>query len=357
MILTRRNFLRLAGSTIAVTAGTVALGQKEKLSLFPEYPSLPSEVGAPMPRFVWNPEYSFSWAQQFPYSFIKRQHISPVEKFERLYQRLLAEGVLQSAISSSPALAREDFILVHTAEYLNKLEDLADSWFGFGGLLNPDPINQQIIDFAKAACAGTYFAALSALQRGRSMNLSGGFHHAFPDHEEGFCYLNDVAIAIKKLQQEGRVKKVMIVDGDVHHGNGNAFIFRDDSSVFIFDIYQQDLYPAVKIPTNVAIALSSADYIDDLRYNRELQNQLQPALESYKPDILFYLNGADPLATDQLGGFQLTPDGLFLRDQHVIEATKKMGIPTTVVLAGGYSPNLDDVVNVHYECAKLIQLG
>ena len=147
----------------------------------------------------------------------------------------------------------------------------------------------------------------------------------------------------------------MIVDCDVHHGNANAKIFEQDLSVFTFDLYQSDNYPYEKIRTNVAIALDSREYIDDSRYLQELKTSLKPAIESFQPDIVFYLDGADPLETDLLGGFLLTHKGMKERDHHVLSLTEKLGIPTAVVLAGGYSPELADVVKVHYNCAKLIK--
>ena len=186
------------------------------------------------------------------------------------------------------------------------------------------------------------------------MNLSGGFHHAFSDYEEGFCYLNDVGVAIKKLQKEKKTDKVMIIDCDVHHGNGNASIFLNDPSVYIIDIYQQDNYPNRKIPVDAAISLKSSEGIDDEMYLSKLGQVLESSIDIFKPDLIFYLAGADPYYDDKLGKFKMTKEGLARRDNKVIKAVSERGISLTVVLAGGYSRRLEDVVDIQYNCATLL---
>ena len=306
--------------------------------------------------FVWNPEYSFNWANEGVYAILKELHPSPIAKYEHLYHWLKSEGVPESEFTASEPLTQDDFLRAHTKEYIDSLEKLANSYRGYGGLLNGEnPIDPHILNFVKASCAGTYQAARIALEQGSGMNLSGGFHHAFPDHAEGFCHLNDVAIAIKKLQHEGLIRKAMIVDVDLHHGNGNAYTFYDDPLVSILDIYQEDNYPEQKVPIDFPIPLLSTEGIDNDRYLSELHAALPPALESFKPDIVFYLNGADPYQEDILGDFQLTIKGLEERDRFVLETTKAMGIPTAVVLAGGYARIMQDVVAVHGHCAKIIR--
>jgi acetoin utilization deacetylase AcuC-like enzyme len=306
-------------------------------------------------RFVWSNTYDFSWAKKFPYSLITDNHPSPVEKYKLLKEKILGDLETEENFELVNPMSNEDLRLVHTAGYLNGLERLARS--GFGLILNGDcPINEKILDFAKASCSGTYLAAKISLKKGKGMNLSGGFHHAFPDHEEGFCFLNDVAIAIKKLQKEKRIKKAMIIDCDVHHGNGNAYIFRDDPSVYTFDIFQEDNYPDEKIETDLGIAFDTGRVtVDDDLYLTTLGFNLRRSLETFKPDIVFYLNGADTLETDILGDFKLTPIGLEVRDEFIHEITTHLRIPLVSVLAGGYSPNVEDVVDSHYHCAKLTQ--
>jgi acetoin utilization deacetylase AcuC-like enzyme len=229
MALSRRDFLHIAAG---LAGGTALLGIATIPSFHPSESSSNRKSKActqeslddRVPAFIWNHEYSFEWTKEAPYSWIRGQHVSPVEKYFQLYERLASAGVITTQnTSSSCALTEEDFRLVHSKPYLDRLEQLAHANFGIGSMNSENPLNVAILNFVKASCSGTYHAARAALKTGKAMNLSGGFHHAFPDHEEGFCYLNDVAIAIKKLQHEGKIRTAMIIDGDVHHGNGNAF--------------------------------------------------------------------------------------------------------------------------------------
>ncbi len=325
-------------------------------------------------KFVRNKHYSFRWTTEFPYTMIGRNlDVTPITKFDRLYQKLLAEKIVSEKDVVIPAnkLSRADYLLVHTERHLQRLEQLANSgMFGtFSNRFDENPVSDKIMEFVESSIAGTYEAGKIALQNGLAMNLSGGFHHAFPDHFQGFCYLNDVAIAIRKLQKERLIKKAMIVDLDVHNGNGNAFTFKDDPTVHTFDINQANTYPfktreAAKTDLSLYSAFPNShplynknqnqSVVDDTVYLQELKDNLLPAIESFQPDIIFYLNGADILATDKLGNFQVTPEGAKERDRYVIDIVTKLKIPTAVVLAGGYSPNVDDVVNVHYQCARMV---
>jgi acetoin utilization deacetylase AcuC-like enzyme len=348
----RRNFLK----TLALGTGIVAAAPLVDLAPTPtkfgsSFSTKPSSVQeSPL---IWNPTYSFDWAKRFPYTLLTENHPSPVGKYQLLHDRLAQEGLLDDKISFEGLLTRTDFLRVHTPEQLDRLEDLSRSYLR--GLQNGEnPVNRQILQFAKDSSAGTYHAGVSALILGTSLNLSGGFHHAFPDHEEGFCLLNDVAVAIRKLQAEEDIDTAMVIDGDVHHGNGTAYIFKDDPTVQTFDIYQTDTYPGVKHPTDVTIALASKEGVDDNRYLTELKKELRPALEKYTPDIIFYLAGADPFKDDRLGSFQLTHEGLQKRDNMVITTAHELGIPLAITLAGGYAENIEDVVQAHYNTARLV---
>ncbi len=344
----RREFLALAGTgALAGFAGYLSMCNGEanpKKSLIRK-PEIQSEA-----LFVRNPEYSFDWMKRFPYNWV--DHAAPVEKFDLLFEQLSKEFPASSFIASNP-LSRKDYLRVHTRDQLDRLEDLASSWRGIRTFFTENPINDKILNFVKASCSGTYQAADIALKTGKAMNLSGGFHHAFPDHEEGFCHLNDVAITIKKLQAEKKIKKAMVVDCDVHHGNGTAYIFQNDPSVFTFDFYQSNTYPDKKIKVDERIALSSHRVVDDNLYLRYLKYRFASALDRAKPDVLIYLNGADPFIDDKLGGFLLTHDGLKKRDEHILQTAHKKGVPVVAVLSGGYS-KVEDVVKVHYNCAKTI---
>jgi acetoin utilization deacetylase AcuC-like enzyme len=201
-----------------------------------------------------------------------------------------------------------------------------------------------VADAMALACGGTLLAGRLALEHGSAGHLGGGFHHAFADHGEGFCLLNDVAVAARVLLGEGRVGRVAIVDLDVHHGNGTASIFAGDPDVFTFSMHQERNYPADKPPSDLDVGLD--DRTGDGAYLDALARHLPEALDG-SPDLVFYLAGADPYRDDQLGGLALTIEGLRRRDRMVLEAVQERGIPVAVVLAGGYAYRLEDTVRIH----------
>ncbi|RLA92498.1 MAG: histone deacetylase [Deltaproteobacteria bacterium] len=192
-------------------------------------------------------------------------------------------------------------------------------------------------------------AAQKAIEGVWVFHLGGGWHHAFPDKAEGFCYLNDVAIAVRKLQKENAIKKISIIDCDLHQGNGTAYIFQDDTSVFTFSIHQQNLYP-VKQKSTLDIGLS--DWADDQEYLQGLSRGIQKALLEFQPEIVFYLAGADPFKEDQLGSLQVSMEGLLQRDKMVFQACKEIMANVVVVLAGGYAVNTADTVQIHFNTAQ-----
>jgi acetoin utilization deacetylase AcuC-like enzyme len=194
-------------------------------------------------------------------------------------------------------------------------------------------------------------AARHALERGVGFNVGGGFHHAFPGHGEGFCAVNDIAVAIRKLQSENLVRKAMVVDCDVHHGNGTAAVFAGDLSVFTLSIHQFNNYPSEKPPSSLDIHL--ADGIGDAEYIHRLGNGYRAALTMFKPDLLIYVAGADPYMEDQLGGLSLTFDGLKERDRLVMWTALTHGTPVAIVLAGGYAQSVEDTVTIHANTAEV----
>jgi acetoin utilization deacetylase AcuC-like enzyme len=195
-------------------------------------------------------------------------------------------------------------------------------------------------------CAGgSILAGRRALAEGVAANIGGGFHHAFPEHGEGFCVLNDVAIAIRTLQREGAIRQAMTVDLDVHHGNGTAFIFARDSSVCTFSMHQERNYPLEKPPSDFDIHLP--DGCEDDSYLHLLRQSLHHALSSFAPDLIFYLAGADPYREDQLGGLSLTKAGLLERDGVVLAFARERRIPVAITLAGGYARRVEDTVDIH----------
>jgi acetoin utilization deacetylase AcuC-like enzyme len=203
------------------------------------------------------------------------------------------------------------------------------------------------------AAGGTLMAARQALAGGVGFNLGGGFHHAFPGHGEGFCAVNDMAVAVRRLQKDGSIKRAMVVDCDVHHGNGTAAIFAGDPSVFTLSIHQFNNYPSEKPPSSLDIHL--ADGIGDAEYLHRLGNGYRAALSLFKPELVVYVAGADPYLEDQLGGLSLTFDGLMERDRLVLWTALTHNVPVAIVLAGGYALNVEDTITIHANTAAVAQ--
>ena len=293
-------------------------------------------------NFVWNPEYrvGFWW------------HLFPVKKYLLIYNRILHEKVLTPSdfIQSSP-LCDRDLTLVHSRGYMVRLYLLALTPMG---LINGEnPISWNIFKKLKVACGGTYLACKIALEKGMGMNLGGGFHHAFASHEEGFCHLNDMAVAIRKLQVEHYIDRAMVIDCDVHQGNGTASIFQGDDTVFTFSIHQDDIYPYEKAYSNYDISLHGSLRVDDEKYLEQFK-VLPDLIKKHRPDLVIYLAGADPFKKDRLGGFLLTKQGLMDRDVYVLRLCAKLSIPVAIVLGGGYAPNIDDTVDIHLNTVRAV---
>lgn len=284
----------------------------------------------PIP-LVYSPRYDLNLGQQ---------HVFPCTKYALVHDRLLAEGYASEADFIEPEpIPDEDLLLVHEAGWIHKLKNgtlsLAEA------LRLEVPVSERMLHAMWRMAGGTLRAAEIALQKGVGVNIGGGFHHAFSGHGEGFCAINDIAVAIRKLQQRGLIQKAMVVDCDVHHGNGTAAIFANDQTVFTFSIHQKNNYPAVKPPSDLDIDLE--DHTCDREYVAALQEGLRQACASFTPDLVVYVAGADPFMEDQLGGLLLTTEGLLTRDQAVLS----MGHPVVVVLAGGYSFRVRDTVIIH----------
>ena len=250
--------------------------------------------------FVYSPEY---------YCDIGA-HVFPTEKYRLVRQALLADGDIPAERFLAPeAASREDLLLVHTEEYVRDLLAFRQTARTRSSEL---PISEQIVRANLLGTGGTILCCRRALSDGLSMNLAGGFHHAFPDHAEGFCYVNDIAVAVRRIRADGRAARVAVVDLDVHQGNGTAFIFRSDPSVFTFSMHQENNYP-VKQPGMLDVALE--DGLGDEDYLGLLDAHLPEVLDAFRPELVVYLAGADPLAGDQLGGLALTLEGLRKRDE------------------------------------------
>jgi acetoin utilization deacetylase AcuC-like enzyme len=271
-------------------------------------------------------------------------HVFPSQKFRLIYEMLLCEGIAarEDFLRPNPA-SDEDLLRVHTADWVRKLKTVTLT--GSEIMLLEVPYSKELVEAVWLATGGTILAGQCALRDGFGSNLSGGFHHAYPGHGEGFCAIHDVAVGIRKLQADGAVKKVIVVDTDVHHGNGTAAIFRNDPTVFTISIHQENNYPAHKPPSN--IDLNMADRADDDEYLGALIPAVQQALDEFQPDILFYVGGADPYCEDQLGGLALTKEGLKRRDRQVFEEARRRKIPVATTLAGGYARHVEDTIRIH----------
>jgi acetoin utilization deacetylase AcuC-like enzyme len=274
-------------------------------------------------------------------------HRFPIAKYELLRQRVLAAGL--GEVREPERIDRESLLRVHTARYVDAFTD---------GTLSGDevrrlgfPWSRALVERSYRACGGTLAAARFALDEGIAMNLAGGTHHAFPDRGEGFCVFNDVAIAIRALQAEGRIARAAIVDLDVHQGNGTNAIFAGDDGVFTFSMHGRRNYPFTKIPGSLDVELE--DGCDDDEYLSLLAEALPRALAAARPDLVVYLAGADTHEDDRLGRLRLTAAGLARRDVMVLESAREVGIPIAVTIAGGYGREVDTTVAIHLETARL----
>ena len=277
-------------------------------------------------------------------------HVFPSVKYKLTKQRLLADAVARSEDFVQPEPATdEDVALVHHREYIRKLKEGKLSHVEI--LRLEIPYSPELVRAVWLAAGGSILAGRGALEDGVAVNLGGGFHHAFPDHGEGFCVLHDVAIAIRRLQKDGLVRRAMTVDTDVHDGNGTAAIFAGDDSVFTLSIHQENNYPYPKPPSSLDINM--ADGAEDEEYLAALDEGLDAALERFTPDVLFYLAGADPYREDQLGGLKISLDGLERRDRMVYEKARAKKIPVAVTLAGGYARHVNDTVRIHTSTVRL----
>lgn len=275
-------------------------------------------------------------------------HVFPMEKFELLRQRLVDAGdVAGDAFLEPTPASREDLLRVHSAEYLDDLEQLRWTLRTMSAEL---PLTAEVVDAYRLAAGGTTLAAREALTRGFAVNLGGGFHHACPDHAEGFCYLNDIAVAIRTLQHEGRVRRAAVVDCDVHQGNGTARAFRGDDTVFTLSLHQERNYPTPKEPGDLDVGLE--DGTGDAEYLERLEQALGRVWES-APGLVIYQAGADPYREDQLGGLALTIEGLAARDLMVLEGCARRGVPVAVTLGGGYARRIEDTVQIHLATCRL----
>ncbi|EGV43799.1 histone deacetylase [Bizionia argentinensis JUB59] len=283
---------------------------------------------------------------------LPEKHRFPMLKYELLPKQLLYEGTCSEANFFEPVIPDDRYILqVHTAEYYNHLLNLtldakAARKIGF-------PLSAELIKREVIIADGTIKASKFALENGIAMNIAGGTHHAYSNRGEGFCLLNDQAIAARYLQKHQLAEKILIVDLDVHQGNGTAEIFQNDPSVFTFSMHGKSNYPFKKEESDLDIALETDS--NDQEYLSILKETLPKLIASEKPDFIYYLCGVDVMATDKLGKLALTLEGCKERDRFVLQTCKDLGIPVMCSMGGGYSPDIKIIIEAHANTFRLAQ--
>ena len=285
-------------------------------------------------KIVYHPRYDLNLGA----------HVFPSQKFRMIQELLLRERIAAPEDFLQPSAASdEDLLRVHTPDWVTKLKT---GTLSASEIMKLEvPYSPELAEAVWLAAGGSILAGQLALRDGFASNLGGGFHHAYSSHGEGFCAINDVAVAIRRLQSDGAVKKAMVVDTDVHDGNGTAHIFRDDPSVFTLSIHQQNNYPANKPPSDLDLPLD--DGVEDEEYLAALLPAVTRVLDEFCPEILFYIGGADPYEEDQLGGLHLSKSGLKARDKGVFFAARSRNVPVASALAGGYARRVEDTVRIH----------
>lgn len=290
------------------------------------------------------------WSSAHYVIALPEAHRFPIAKYALLRDAVIAEGVVPRELVHDPArVSLEDARRVHSADYLERLvrgtmPAAEQRTLGF-------PWSEGLVERSFRASGGTLEAAQHALGAGIAMNLAGGTHHAFATHGEGFCVLNDVAIAFTALRAQGRIARAAVVDLDVHQGNGTHSIFADDESLFTFSMHGRRNYPFRKVAGRLDVELE--DGTADSEYLERLAEALPRALASARPDLVFYLAGADPHEGDTLGRLKLSFEGLMRRDALVLEACRAIGVPVAIAIAGGYGADIHDTVRVHVNTARV----
>lgn len=277
-------------------------------------------------------------------------HSFPIRKYRLIRERLLSEGTLgPNDLLEATLAAQEDICRVHTTEYWAQLSTgtLPAEAVRRLGL----PWSEALVARSRASVQGTLSAARIAIRELVGINLAGGTHHAFADHGEGYCVLNDIAIAIRALQHDAWMQRMAIIDCDVHQGNGTAAIFADEPDVFTFSIHGANNYPLRKIPGSLDIELPDGTGDDD--YLRALEPAVGRILAEFQPGLIFYIAGADPHERDRLGRLRLSHPGLRRRDEFVLGACRDAGVPVAITLGGGYGQSIDDTVEAHCNTVRV----
>jgi len=279
-------------------------------------------------------------------------HRFPMSKYELLHSQLIHEGTCTPENFFEPIMPSDrDLLAVHSQEYINQLRALslkpsAARKIGF-------PLSEKLVEREHIITQGTIEGCDHALEYGIAMNIAGGTHHAFPEHGEAFCIFNDQAIGARYLQRHHGVDKILIVDLDVHQGNGTAKIFENDPSVFTFSMHGATNYPFRKEQSGLDIALANGT--KDAEYLSTLKETLPKLISEEKPDFIFYLSGVDILETDKLGKLECTISGCKERDRYVLQTCKDHQIPVQVSMGGGYSPDIKIIIEAHANTYRMAQ--
>ncbi|NNJ80802.1 MAG: histone deacetylase [Flavobacteriaceae bacterium] len=296
-----------------------------------------------MLKIAWHPIYKHP---------LPTGHRFPMDKYDLLPKQLLHEGTCTPENFFEPELASDEFILrVHNADYVNDLRELnldkkAIRKLGF-------PLSEKLVEREYRITQGTIQGCEFALEHGIAMNIAGGTHHAYTDHGEAFCLFNDQAVGARYLQQKNRGEKILIVDLDVHQGNGTAEIFKNDNSVFTFSMHGAKNYPFKKEVSDLDIALE--DGTDDEEYLSVLRNTIPKLIYDVQPDFIFYLSGVDIVATDKLGRLGCSIEGCKERDRFVLQLCKDHGLPVQVSMGGGYSSDIRLIIEAHSNTYRVAQ--
>ncbi|HAH35547.1 MAG TPA: histone deacetylase [Algoriphagus sp.] len=296
-----------------------------------------------MLKIAWSSEYAHP---------LPPGHRFPMEKYELLPQQLMYEGTVSERNFFAPDAIDESLIVqVHDAQYWEKLKNLAlsrseERATGF-------PLSKELVNRETIIAGGSVRAALFALEYGISLNIAGGTHHAFTDRGEGFCLLNDIALASRYLQNEGLAKNILVIDLDVHQGNGTAQIFKDDPSVFTFSMHGAKNYPHRKEKSDMDIELP--DGTGDEEYLTQLDLALENILKKFHPDFIMYQCGVDVLETDKLGRLGMSIEGVKMRDKKVLNLAKELKLPIMCSMGGGYSEKISHIIEAHAQVYRLAQ--
>jgi acetoin utilization deacetylase AcuC-like enzyme len=277
---------------------------------------------------------------------LPENHSFPKDKYRLLRMRILESQIAQSVDLQIPRpTTYEDIIRAHDPMYIHRLQN--------GELTAKEvrrvgfPWSAEMVRRARYSAGATIEACRAALEEGIAVNLGGGTHHAFSDHGQGYCWLNDSVIAARAIQAEGLVKNILIIDCDVHQGNGTAVIVQNDPTIFTFSIHGKNNFPHHKETSDLDVEL--ADGTEDAEYLKALENGLDASMQNFNADLVIYLAGADPYEDDRFGRLALTKKGLAERDRLVFQNCLAAGLPTAVTMAGGYAPNVLDTVDIHFQ--------